>query len=123
MDEDDNAPIAAPNDGMVPVLALPAPLRGATTEDVALGMEAFLDGYLEQESVLGPRAAVARTPEASIRSPPLEMPSDAAYRASMLRSPSAGVPPPMMYDPDVIRSPIEPNGKHMSTGLHRSEMF
>jgi len=41
-----------------------------------------------------------------------------------IKSPIPGVPPPMMYDPDVIRSPIESKrSKHMSTGLHKSEMI
>lgn len=103
MDEDDDAPMtAAPYDGMVPVLAPPAPPSR---------------GHMRSAS------RSRKDSRASIKSPPLEMLSDAAYRQSTLRSPVAVVPPPMLYDPDVIRSPMEPSRKHMSTGLHHSEMI
>lgn len=124
MDEDDNAPIAAaPNDGMVPVLAPPAPPSRGHNRGRSVGDGSFTGRLSRTGERVRSASRSRKDSRASIKSPPLEIPADGAYRASMLRSPVAGVPPPMMYDPDVIRSPIESSGKHMSTGLHESEMF
>lgn len=46
-----------------------------------------------------------------------------SYDMAQLRSPVGGGPPPVLYDRDVIRSPIDTQRKHISTGLHESEMF
>ncbi|KAK9445982.1 WD domain, G-beta repeat protein [Metarhizium brunneum] len=124
MDEDDDAPIvAAPNDGMVPVLAPPAPPSRGHNRGRSNGGGSFSGGLPRNGERMRSASRSRKGSMASIKSPPLEMSSDGAYRVSTLRSPIAGVPPPMMYDPDVIRTAIEPNGKHMSTGLHQSEMF
>lgn len=124
MDEDEDGPIvAAPNDGMVPVLAAPAPPSRGHNRGRSHGDGSF-SGVLPRNGERMRSASRSRKDSrASIKSPPLEMASDGAYRVSTLRSPVAGIPPPKMYDPDVIRAAIEPNGKHMSTGLHQSEMI
>ncbi|KHN99190.1 WD40/YVTN repeat-like-containing domain protein [Metarhizium album ARSEF 1941] len=126
MDEDDDAPIvAAPNDGMVPVLAPPAPPCRGHNRGRSNGDGSFSRGLSRTGNRERMRSASRSRKDsgASIKSPLLEMSSDGAYRVGTLRSPVGGVPPPVMYDPDAIRAAIEPNGKHMSTGLDQSEMF
>jgi hypothetical protein len=121
MDDEDVAPIvAAPNDGMVPVLAPPAPPFRGHNRGHSVGEGSF-SGRLSRT---GERVGRSRKDSgSSIKLPSLELPSDGAYRTGTLRSPVAGAPPPVMYDPDVVRSPIEAKGKRLSTGLHQSEMF
>ncbi|KAK2598123.1 hypothetical protein QQS21_005755 [Conoideocrella luteorostrata] len=124
MDDDDSAPItAAPNDGMVPVLAPPAPPSRGHNRGRSAGDGSFSGRLSKTGERMRSASRSRKDSRASVKSPPLEIPSDGAYRQSNLKSSVASVPPPMMYDPGVIRSPIEPSGKHMSTGLHRSEMF
>ena len=60
----------------------------------------------------------------SVKSPSFDLGQDASSNyVVQLRSPVAGVPPPIMYDTDVMRSPIESKGQQMATGLHQSEMI
>ncbi|OAA46175.1 WD40 repeat-like-containing domain protein [Metarhizium rileyi] len=124
MDEEDDTPIvAAPNDGMVPVLAPPAPPSRGHNRGRSNGNGSLSGGLSRNGERLRSVSRSRKDSKASIKSPPLETPSEGAYRVSTLRSPISGVPPPIMYDPNVIRTAIEPNGKHISTGLHRSEMI
>lgn len=121
MDEDDNAPAAAPNDGMVPVLGTPAPRARGHNRGRSVG-DGLVSARTPQPSMRVRSAS--RTRKDSMKSPPLEISTETnPLPISQLKSPIAGMPPPVMFDQDAIRSPIEPNGKHLSTGLHRSEMF
>lgn len=62
-----------------------------------------------------------------MRSPPIEAPYESVPMpmplSYQLKSPVAGAPPPMLYDREAVRSPMGVKDKHMSTGLHKSEMF
>ena len=125
-DDDSNAPVAvAPNDGMVPVLAPPAPPSRGHNRGRSFGEGEGISGRLSRASDRLRSASRSRKDaRASIKSPRPEVPVDTSHRpVSTLKSPVAGAPPPVLYDQDAIRSPIEPNRKHLSTGLHRSEMF
>ncbi|KAG5935493.1 hypothetical protein E4U53_000420 [Claviceps sorghi] len=124
-DEDDNAPMtAAPNDGMVPVLAAPAPPNRGRNRGGSLGSGGFA-GHPCRTGDDTRSASRSRVDSvASIKYPVADKSSsDAARCQSTVRSPAADVPPPILYDPDVIRSPIEPTGEHISTGLRQSEMI
>ncbi|CAM1509162.1 Fc.00g029010.m01.CDS01 [Cosmosporella sp. VM-42] len=64
-------------------------------------------------------ASRSRKDPRQMKSPPFEAPYESIPTIPLqLKS-----PPPMMYDPDMIRSPVDTHSKHMSTGLHRSEMI
>jgi hypothetical protein len=52
------------------------------------------------------------------KSPTYEAPYESIPMPTKLKS-----PPPVSYNPDVLRSPIDTKNKHLSTGLHRSEMI
>ncbi|KAF4966759.1 hypothetical protein FZEAL_10615 [Fusarium zealandicum] len=63
--------------------------------------------------------SASRSRKEYMRSPSFEAPYESIPMPRGLKSP----PPPVSYDPDIIRSPIDSKNKHMSTGLHRSEMI
>ncbi|KAG6005015.1 hypothetical protein E4U21_000530 [Claviceps maximensis] len=125
VDEDENAPMtAAPNDGMVPVLAAPVPPCRGRNRGRSVDDESSFAGHPSQNG--DHMRSVSRSGkafEASINHAASQMSSEVARPQNTLRSPVADVPRPMLYDPDVVRSPIEPTGKHMSTGLDHSDMF
>ncbi|KAG5919302.1 hypothetical protein E4U42_006554 [Claviceps africana] len=125
MDEDDNAPmIAAPNDGMVPVLAPPAPPPRGRNRGLSLGSASFAGHPSRADNHMRSASRSGIESGASIKYLVADMSSaDAARCQSTVRSPAANVPPPILYDPDVIRSPIQTTGKHNYTGLHQSEML
>ncbi|KAK4094884.1 hypothetical protein PCL_03139 [Purpureocillium lilacinum] len=126
MDEDDNAPVAAaPNDGMVPVIPPPAPPSRGHNRGRSIGDGGSISGRLSKATERLRSASRGRKDAARhVRSPSVDLPKDAGLiHASQVRSPVAGVPPPVMYDTDVVRSPIDGKSKHLSTGLHRSEMI
>ncbi|KAI8672207.1 hypothetical protein NCS56_00683300 [Fusarium sp. Ph1] len=52
------------------------------------------------------------------KSPTYEAPYESIPMPTKLKS-----PPPVSYNPDMLRSPIDIKNKHLSTGLHRSEMI
>ncbi|KAL6412747.1 hypothetical protein AUP68_03953 [Ilyonectria robusta] len=56
--------------------------------------------------------------DARVKSPPFEAPYESVPMPRRVQS-----PPPMMYDQETMRSPVETKNRHMSTGLHRSEMI
>ncbi|OAQ96414.1 hypothetical protein LLEC1_00889 [Akanthomyces lecanii] len=119
MDDDEQPPIAAPNDNMVPVLPppVPPPSRGHN-RGRSVGGEGSVSGRSRRGSERRSRSrknSYAQQPPST-----LEMLSGAAYQQAKTPIPA---PPPVMYDQDAIRSPIDKKGKHMSTGLHRSEMI
>ncbi|KAF4986247.1 hypothetical protein FDECE_16055 [Fusarium decemcellulare] len=62
--------------------------------------------------------SASRSRKEYMRSPPFEAPYESIPMPRQLKS-----PPPVSYNPDVLRSPIDTRNKHMSTGLHRSEMI
>lgn len=104
---DDEEPIAAaPYDGMVPVLSPPAPRprhnRGRSTSEISRA-----GNFSAEATRSSARPGMMRSPSVG---------------ADRIRSPVLS-PPPVMYDQDAIRSPIEPPGRHASTGLHHSEMI
>ncbi|KAG5979146.1 hypothetical protein E4U55_005496 [Claviceps digitariae] len=125
MDDDDNAPMtAAPNDGMVPVLATPAPPFRGRNRGCSVSDGSSFAGHPSRTGDHMRSASRSRKDSgSSIKYPTSETLLEGARCPSTLRSPVAGVPPPILYDPDVLRSPIELAGKHISTGLHHSEMF
>lgn len=159
MDEDEEEsgnepPAAAPMDGVVPVIAPPAPpskghSRGRSfggdsgsisgriskaTErlrSASRGRKDGLRGHLKSPPM--PEAPYESIPTHHLKSQPQPM-AESPYESipshhfkptpTPQQAPASAVPPPVMYDPDVIRSPIEgPKGSHLSTGLHYSEMI
>ena len=135
-DENDEPPVAAPMDGMVPVLAPPAPpsksshSRGRSS----IGDSGSISGRFSKATERLRSASRGRKDNSRghVKSPhmpeaPYEsVPTHQFRTASMASAPpsSMAIPPPVMYDPDVIRSPMEgPKGSHLSTGLHMSEMI
>jgi hypothetical protein len=139
MDEDENnnePPVAAPMDGMVPVLAPPAPpsKSGHSRGRSSVGDSGSISGRLSKATERLRSASRGRkdssrghgkSPNMS-EAPYESVPTRHFKTASMASAPpsSMQIPPPVMYDPDVIRSPIEgPKGSHLSTGLHMSEMI
>ncbi|KAG6087534.1 hypothetical protein E4U15_007766 [Claviceps sp. LM218 group G6] len=120
MDANGNAPVtAAPNDGLVPVLATPTPPRGRN-RGRSVG-EGSLAGQVSRAGH-HTRSASHHMRSASWSRKDLGSSIDGAYHQRMLRSPDAGAPRPVFY-PDVFRSPIEHAGKNLPTGLDRSEMI
>ncbi|EQK97383.1 hypothetical protein OCS_06904 [Ophiocordyceps sinensis CO18] len=126
MDDDDNAPVvAAPNDGMVPVIAPPAPPSRGHRRGRSSG-DASLSGRLSKATERLGSASRGRkeSGRSVIRSPPIETCHHSKPKSAVqLRFPIDEMPPPVRFDADLMRSPIEPKGKHISTGLHRSEMI
>lgn len=126
MDDDDNAPVvAAPNDGMVPVIAPPAPPSRGHRRGRRSG-DASLSGRLSKATERLGSASRGRkeSGRSVIRSPPIETCHHSKPKSAVqLRFPIDEMPPPVRFDADLMRSPIEPKGKHISTGLHRSEMI
>jgi hypothetical protein len=134
MDEDDSAPVvvaAAPNDGMVPVLSMPAPPPAKGHSRGRSGTENSISSRISKATErLRSASRGGKDSGRAVRSPPIEAPYESVptlqqqqQQQHTLRSPVAGAPPPMLYDRDAVRSPIEAPGKHSSTGLHRSEMI
>lgn len=115
--DDDEPMTAAPNDGMVPVIPPPAPPSRGHNRGRSTGDGSF-PGRLSKTSER--IRSASRSRKGSLKSPPPDMMS---YDMAQLRSPVGGGPPPVLYDRDVIRSPIDTQRKHISTGLHESEMF
>ncbi|EEU42466.1 uncharacterized protein NECHADRAFT_93326 [Fusarium vanettenii 77-13-4] len=62
--------------------------------------------------------SASRSRKEYTKSPPFEAPYESIPMPQKLKS-----PPPVSYNPDVLRSPIDTKNKHLSTGLHRSEMI
>lgn len=125
MDEDDNAPVAAPNDGMVPLLPPPAPPSRGHTRGRSSGDGSISGRFSKATERFRSASRGHKDAGRSIRVPSMDVPlENNPMPVGQLRSPvAAAMPPPVMYDTDVIRSPLDLKGKHMSTGLHRSEMI
>ncbi|RFU71809.1 hypothetical protein TARUN_10454 [Trichoderma arundinaceum] len=123
-DEETEEPmVAAPNDGMVPVLSPPEPRSRGHNRGRSLG-EGSLSGRATKASErLRSGSRSRKEGAASIKSPPFDIYGDASTGMNQLRSPVAGVPPPVLYDRDAIRSPIEGHGRKLSSGVHGSGMF
>lgn len=126
MDEDENAPAAAPNDGMVPVIPPPAPpaSKGSHNRGRSAGeTSSSLSGRFSKATERLRSASRGR--KESLRGnkpPPVEAPYESVPNPHYVKTP--GLPPPVQYDPDVIRSPIEGQRfSHISTGMHKSEMI
>ncbi|KAK4063260.1 uncharacterized protein Triagg1_9645 [Trichoderma aggressivum f. europaeum] len=116
--------MAAPNDGMVPMIPPPEPPVKAHNRGRSLG-EGSLSGRMAKTNErLRSGSRSRKEGSISIKSPPLEMYGDGGNPFSQLRSPVAGIPPPVLYDRDAIRSPIEGHGRKLSSaGLHGNGMF
>lgn len=122
MDEEEGtAPVAvaAPNDNMVPVLSPPAPPhnRGRSIGDGNGIASTFAKAKERLRSGSRGRKEPARN--AGKESPYESVPSTQLQ-------PTIRSPPPVMYDQEALRTPIGIDStlnKHMSTGLHQSEMF
>ncbi|KAM3477008.1 hypothetical protein MY5147_002915 [Beauveria neobassiana] len=117
MDDDEQPPVAAPNDNMVPVLSppVPPPSRGHNR-----GRSVGGEGSISGRSRRGSERRSRSRKNSYAQQPTAEVLSGTTYQ--QVKSP-VPAPPPVMYDQDAIRSPIDTKGKHMSTGLHRSEMI
>ncbi|EHK26592.1 uncharacterized protein TRIVIDRAFT_50286 [Trichoderma virens Gv29-8] len=122
-DEEEEEPMmAAPNDGMVQMNALPEPPVRGHNRGRSLG-EGSLSGRMTKATErLRSGSRSRKEGSISIKSPPFEMYGD-GNSFNQLRSPVAGIPPPVLYDRDAVRSPIEGHGRKLSTGLHDSGMF
>lgn len=116
-DEEESAPVAAPNDHMVPVLPPPAPPSKGHNRGRSNGDSISISGRFSKATERLRSASRGRK-ERGAKSPPVEAPYE-----SIPNSYFAKAPPPVMYDQDAIRSPIENNTGRMSTGLHKSEMI
>ncbi|OAA53869.1 WD domain, G-beta repeat protein [Cordyceps fumosorosea ARSEF 2679] len=119
MDDDEQPQVAAPNDHMVPVLSppVPPPSRGHN-RGRSVGGEGSISGRSARGSERRSRSRKNTYPPPSAA---MEMMSGCS--SSHHQSKPILAPPPVLYDRDVIRSPIDKKGKHMSTGLDRSEMI
>ncbi|EHK45402.1 hypothetical protein TRIATDRAFT_221851 [Trichoderma atroviride IMI 206040] len=118
MDDDEmEEPMAvAPNDGMVPVLSPPEPPVKGHNRGRSLG-EGSLSGRMSKATERLRSGSRSRKDGAiSIIRSPLEAFGDATGMGH-LRSPVAGLPPPVLYDRDVVRSPIEGHGRKLSSGM------
>lgn len=117
MDDDEQPPAAAPNDGMVPVLPMPVPppSRGHNRSG-SVGGEGSISGRSRRGSER--RSRSRKDSRATQQPSTLETLTGAVYQ-------QVKAPPPVMYDQDAVRSPTidSSRSKHMSTGLHRSEMI
>lgn len=126
MDETDTEEpmMAAPNDGMVPVIPPPEPPVKAHNRGRSLGEGSLSGRMTKKNDRLRSGSRSRKEGSISIKSPPLEMYGDGGNSFSQLRSPVAGIPPPVLYDRDAIRSPIEGHGRKLSSaGLHGNGMF
>ncbi|KAH6604879.1 hypothetical protein Trco_006586 [Trichoderma cornu-damae] len=122
-DEAEEPAVAAPNDGMVPVIPPPEPPARGHNRGRSVG-EGSLSGRITKATErLRSGSRSRKDGSMSTRSPPFEMHGDASTGMSQLRSPVAGIPPPVLYDRDAIRSPIEGHGRKLSGGLHGRGMF
>ncbi|KAG5970106.1 hypothetical protein E4U58_000688 [Claviceps cyperi] len=120
MDANGNAPVtAAPNDGLVPVLATPTPPRGRN-RGRSVGEGSFAGQVPRAGHHTRSASHHMRSASWSRKDPGSSI--DATYHQRTLRSPNAGELRPVFY-PDVFRSPMEHAGKHLPTGLDRSEMI
>lgn len=120
-DEEAPAPVAvaAPNDNMVPVLSQPAPphSRGRSIGDGSSIANTFAKAKDRLRSGSRGRKEPARNPGK-------ESPYESVPNTQL--QPTIRSPPPVMYDQDALRTPMGIDSKlnkHMSTGLHQSEMF
>ncbi|PNY26410.1 Uncharacterized protein TCAP_03658 [Tolypocladium capitatum] len=124
MDDDDNTPMAAPNDGMVPVIPPPAPPSRGHNRGRSIGDGSVSGRFYKATERFRSTSRGRKDAGRSIRSPSVDIPlENNAMPMGQLRSPAAGMPPPVMYDTDLMRVPTDLKGKRMSTGLHRSEMI
>lgn len=122
MDEEEGpvpAGVAAPNDNMVPVLSPPAPphSRGRSIGDGSSIASTFAKAKDRLRSGSRGRKEPARNPGK-------ESPYESVPTTQL--QPTIRSPPPVMYDQDALRTPIGIDSKlskHMSTGLHQSEMI
>ncbi|KJZ80192.1 hypothetical protein HIM_00042 [Hirsutella minnesotensis 3608] len=125
MDDDEKAPMmAAPNDGMVPVILPPAPPLSRHRRGRSIG-DGSLSGRLSKASERirsasrGPRDA-NRNP----KSPALDNSQSCGMLSNIqLRYPTNGTGASSRHDTDMLSSSNELNGQHAPTGLHRSEMI
>ena len=123
MDEDDNAPTAAPNDGMVPVIPPPAPpsnkgshSRGRSGGETSASLSGRFSKATERL-----RSASRGRKEGLRGNRGAEAPYESVPNPHYVKTPGL---PPVSYDPDAIRSPIEGQRfSHLSTGMHKSEMI
>jgi hypothetical protein len=131
-EKEKDPPSAAPMDGMVPMLTAPAPPSKGHNRGRSQGDTSSLSDRISKATERLRSASRGRKDGMrGIKSPPMmaEAPYESIpshhYKPATTPLPNNGaVPPPVLYDPDVIRSPIEgPRGSHTSTGLHYSEMF
>jgi hypothetical protein len=124
-DETEDEPMmAAPNDGMVPVIPPPEPPVRGHNRGRSLGEGSLSGRTTKATERLRSGSRSRKDGSVSIKSPPLESYyTDASVGMNQLRSPSAGIPPPVLYDRDAIRSPIEGPGRKVSTGINSSGMF
>lgn len=148
MDDDDAIPVAtaAPNDGMVPVIPPPAPPASkGHARGRSIGDSSSIAGRFSKATErLRSGSRSSRRETSRMRSPHVEAPYESiplplhlkqnGHHHGSTESPYESVPmptqqmkspppPPVMYDQDTVRSPVDVYSKHMSTGLHRSEMI
>lgn len=121
-EEQPSAPVAAPNDHMVPVLPPPAPphSRGRSIGDA--GSIASTLAKAKERLRSGSRGRKEHAPDNGQESPYESVPSV----PNIPPTPKIRSPPPMMYDQEALRTPAgfdAKGSKHMSTGLHQSEMI
>jgi len=131
MDEDD-APVAAPNDGMVPVIPPPAPPASkgghGHSRGRSIGGESSSTSLSDRISKATERlrsASRGRKESArGVKSPPVEAPYESVpmpvhhgHHQQHMKAPSM---PAVHYDPDSLRSPVE---GPKTTGLHKSELI
>ena len=123
-DEESGPMIAVPNDYMVPVIPPPAPRSAKGHNRGRSQGDGSISGKFSKATERLRSASRGKKEATRIRSPPIEAPYESIPMPShLLRSPIQTVPPPVSYDQDAVRSPVDAKGKHLSTGLHRSEMF
>ncbi|KAK7408225.1 hypothetical protein QQX98_009588 [Neonectria punicea] len=114
MDDDENSGTDAPPASSPPTItSFMGHNRGRS-----IGDSGSISGRLSNATQRLRSASRSRKDAGRIKSPPFEAPYESVPMPRRLKS-----PPPVTYDPDMMRSPTEARNRHMSTGLHQSEMI
>ncbi|CZR49743.1 uncharacterized protein FPRO_14780 [Fusarium proliferatum ET1] len=82
----------------------------------SIGNSSSISGRIRKATE--PLLSVSHSRKEYVRSPPFEAPYESIPMPRQMTS-----PPPVSFNPDVLRSPIDSQSKHLSTGLNREEMI
>lgn len=112
MDDDETSGNDAPLDTGPPVSVPKGHSRGRSIGDSSIS------GRFSKATERLRSASRSRKDAVRIRSPPFEAPYESIPMPRQLKS-----PPPVSYDYEIMRTPVDVRSKHLSTGLHKSELI